>query len=147
MNYKSIKTNSVLRQILPMIILFLYLISCDRTDCKNTNPIFDKYQPASTEYKLELIKQLSMVDKAELRYWLKEYNEIGNEVQLHFYIQSKELCAVLVLDVEQWNKLEPLKKTKGKGRYNAEFTNLQFEIVHDPLNPKFVYKDHSRIID
>ena len=130
-----------------MAFSFVCLISCDRPTCKNANPIFDDYQPVSTKYKQELVKQLSIVDKSKLRYWLKDYTEYENEVQLHFYIQSKELCAVLVLDVEQWNKLEQLKKTKGKGRFNAEFKNLQFEIVQDSLNPKFVYRDFSRIID
>ena len=93
------------------------------------------------------MKQLSMVDKSELRYWLKEYIEKENEVQLYFNIQSKELCAVLVLDVEQWNKLEQIRKTKGKGRFNAEFTNLTYKIVQDPINPKFVYNDYDRILD
>jgi len=44
-----------------------------------------------------VILQLSIVDKSKLRYWLKEYTEYENEVQLHFYIQRKELCAILVL--------------------------------------------------
>jgi len=138
---------SFLLQNLLSVIFFVSLISCDRPTCKNTNPIFNNYQPVSKEYKLELMKQLSIVDKSKLRYWLKEYTEHENEVQLHFYIQSKELCAVLVLNIEQWNKLERLRETKGKGRFNAEFTNLQFEIVQDSLNPKFVYRDFSRIID
>jgi hypothetical protein len=122
-------------------------ISCDRPACKNTNSIFDDYQPVSKEYKMELIKQLSIIDKSKLRYWLKDYTENENEVQLHFYIQSNELCAVLVLNVEQWNKLERLRETKGRGRFNAEFTNLQFDIVQDALYPKFLYRDFSRIID
>jgi hypothetical protein len=96
---------------------------------------------------LELIKQLSIIDKSKLRYWLKDYTEYENEVKFHFYIQSKELCAVLVLDIEQWGKLEQLREKKGKGRFNAEFTKLQFEIRQDSLNPKFVFKDFSRILD
>jgi hypothetical protein len=122
-------------------------ISCDRPACENTNPIFDEYQPTSREYKLELINQLSIVDNSKLRYWLKNYVENDDEVQLHFYIQSKELCAVLVLNVEQWGKLERIRETKGKGRFNAEFTKLQFEIVPDTLNPKFLYVTYSGIID
>ena len=147
MNLKSLILGRILWQILPLIFFFVCFISCDRTPCKNTNPVFDDYQPVSTEYKLELMKQLSIVDKSKLRYWLKDYTEYENEVQLHFYVQSEELCAVLVLNVEQWNKLERLRETKGKGRFNAEFTNLQFDIVQDSLNPKFVYRDFSSIID
>ena len=130
-----------------IIWISVCFLSCDRPACKNTNPIFDEYQPESKEYKLELMKQLETVDKSNLRYWLKEYTEYENEVQLHFNIQSKELCAVLVLDVEQWNKLEGLQKTKGKGYFNSEFINLQFEIESDSLNPKFIYKDFAKILD
>ena len=130
-----------------IIWICVCFLSCDRPVCKNTNPIFDEYQPESKEYKLELIKQLETVDKSNLRYWLKKYTESENEVQLHFYVQSKELCAVLVLNVEQWNKLEQLQKTKGKGYFNAEFTNLQFETENNSLNPKFIYKDFAKILD
>lgn len=147
MNLKSLRLNRILRQLFPSVFFIMFFISCDRYDCKNTNPIFDEYRPDSKEYKLELMKQLSIVDKSKLRYWLKNYTENENEVQLHFYIQSKELCAVLVLDVEQWGKLKQLKTKKGKGRFNAEFKNLQFEIEQDSLDPKFVYKDFSRIVD
>ena len=61
------------------------------------------------------MKQLSIVDKSKLTYWFKDYTEYENEELLHFHIQSKELCAVLVLHVEQWNKLEQLRKNKGLG--------------------------------
>jgi len=147
MNLKPLCVNRILRLTLPLVFFFVCFTSCDRPACKNTNPIFDEYQPTSKEYKLELIKQLSIIDKSKLRYWLKDYTESENEVQFHFWIQSKELCAVIVLDIEQWGKLEQLREKKGKGRFNAEFTNLQFEIRQDSLNPKFVFKDFSRIRD
>jgi hypothetical protein len=132
---------------LAILLLVAGFFSCDRPVCKNKNPIFDDYQPISKEYKQELIHQLSIVDKSKLRYWFKEYAEYENNVQLHFYIQSKELCAVLVLDVEQWNKLEHFRKVKGGGYRGAEFKKLQFEIEQDTINPKFVYRDFSKIID
>ena len=142
-----------LRQILFSFFFFVCLISCDRPVCKNTNLIFDDYQPVSKEYKQELIRQLSIVDKSNLTYWFKGYTEYENEEQLHFYIQSKKkgsgakLCAVLVLNVEQWNKLEHIRKVRGHGYRGAQFINLQFDIEQDILNPKFVYRDFSRIID
>ena len=142
-----INLSKFIRQIVFSFFFFVCLISCDRPVCKNTNPIFDKYQPVSKEYKLELIKQLSIVDKSKLTYWFKEYTGNENKEQLHFHIQSKELCAVLVLDMEQWNKLEHFRKVKGGGYRGAEFVDLQFDIEQDSLNPKFVYRNLSRIID
>ena len=132
-------------------IAFLLLVSgffsCGSAVCENTNPVFDNYEPVSKEYQLELIKQLSIVDKSKLTYWFKEYTGNENKEQLHFHIQSKELCAVLVLDMERWNKLEHFRKVKGGGYRGAEFVHLQFDIEQDSLNPKFVYRNLSRIID
>ena len=139
----------IFRQILPSVFFFVCFISCDwhRPVCKNTNPIFDEYQPVSKEYKLELIKQLSIIDKSKLTYWFKDYTEYENEELLHFHIQSKELCAVLVLNVEQWTKLNQLRKNKGNGYRGLKFFGLKFEIEQDTLNPRFVFKDYSWILD
>ena len=137
---KNVKCSTIL-------LLVVGFFSCDRPICKNTNPIFDDYQPNSKEYKQELIKQLSIVNKSKLTYWFKEYIEYENEEQLHFYIQSKELCAILVLYVEQKDNLEQLRKNKGLGYRGLQFIKLQFEIRQDTLNPKFVYKKHSIIVD
>jgi hypothetical protein len=147
MNLKSLKLSRTLWQILPSVFFFVCFISCDRPACKNTNPIFDDYQPISKEYKLELIKQLSIVDNSKLKYWFKEYTEYENEELLHFYIQSKELCAVLVLKIEKWDKFERLRKVKGKGYRGNSVIDLQFDIEQDTLNPMFVYKDHSCMRD
>jgi len=145
---KSIETTIANRsRAMFLAFFFVCLMSCDRPVCKNTNPIFDDYQPNSKEYKQELIKQLSIVKKSKLTYWFKEYIEYENEEQLHFYIQSKELCAILVLNVEQRDKLEQLRKNKGVGYKGLQFTNLQFEIRQDTLNPKFIYRKHSIIVD
>jgi hypothetical protein len=145
---KSIETAAKNRSGAILLLFFLVcLISCSNPVCKNTNPIFDDYQPVSKEYKLELIKQLSIVDKSKLKYRFKEYTENENKEQIHLHIQSKELCAVLVLDVEQWNKLEQLRKVKGVSYRGARFINLQFDIEQDSLNPRFVYRDLSRILD
>lgn len=121
--------------------------ACDRPNCTNTNPIFDKFNPDSKEYKSELIKQLETVDKSKLRYWLKEYMESNGRELLLFYIQGDGLCAQIVLNVEQWNKLEELRKKKGVSYRNAEFKELKFDIQQDSLNIRFIYRDFDKIID
>ena len=73
---KEQKSPKIIGQMLSSLFFVLCFISCDRPACKNTNPIFDDYKPVSREYKLELMKQLSIVDQSKLRYWLKDYTEI-----------------------------------------------------------------------
>lgn len=135
-------------KVLAIGILFIVSASCDRPECKNTNPIFDKYQADSEIYKRELAKQLKTIDTNRLTYWLKEYEEREGQTYLHFYIQGDGLCAVLVLSMQQWDdKLEHFKKVKGGGYVNAEFVNLKFETKQDSLTTNFIYQTFDRIID
>lgn len=133
--------------ILSLFGLALILSACDRPVCKNTNPVFDKYSPDSDEYKSELIKQLGIVDKTKLTYWFSQYVESVGKELLFFHIQGDGLCAMLVLNVDNWSKLEELRQKKGVSFRGAEFINLKFEIVQDSLNTEFKFLDFERIID
>ena len=133
--------------ILPLFCLALLLSACDRPVCKNTNPVFDKYSPDSDEYKSELIKQLGVVDKTKLTYWFSQYVESDGKELLFFHIQGDGLCAMLVLNVDNWSKLEELRQKKGVSFRGAEFINLKFEIEQDSLNTEFKFLDFERIID
>lgn len=130
-----------------IISLTILIIACDRPVCKNLNPIFDKYSPESREYKTELVKQLETIDKSKLTYWFYEYVESNGQEFLWFNIQSDEICAIIVLDVEQWGKLEELRQMKGVTYRGAKFIRLKFDIRQDTSNIKFIYRDFTRISD
>jgi hypothetical protein len=49
--------------------------------------------------------------------------------------------------MEHWNKLENVRDKKGSSRFNAEFTNLKFNIRKDSIQTEFVYTTYDRIID
>ena len=127
--------------------LLLSLIACDRPACTNENPIFDQNEPSSKVYKDELVKQLQSVDATKLKYWLAEYEAQQNEEFLHFYVQGEGVCAKMVLTVNEWDRLENVRRLKGKSYRGAEFTNLVFDIQQDAKQTAFVYKDFGRIID
>ena len=59
------------------MIGFLFVIfaalSCDRPICDNKNPIFDKNDINSLEYKTELIHQMDKFGKRSLTYWFDSY--------------------------------------------------------------------------
>jgi hypothetical protein len=128
-------------------MLAIWMVSCDRPDCNNDNPIFEIYQPDSKEYKTELAEVLNTVDQSKLKYWLQKYDEQSGIETLYFYVQGDGLCAVLHLTVSDWNKLEKVRERKGVGRRGAEFTNLKFNIVQDSTHTQFVYHTFDRIID
>jgi hypothetical protein len=136
------------KEFLPVIVLLVFLLfGCNRPECKNQNPIFDTYAPDLKDYKTELAKQLSAIDKSKLRYWLKSFNETDKVGQLLFYVQGEGLCAEIELTVNDWYKLELVREKKGVSFCGAEFKKLQYEIVKNDSVITFVYKDFDRIID
>jgi hypothetical protein len=133
--------------ILLLFTSFLGFISCDRPNCKNSNPTFENNSPDSKVYKDELVRQLNNIDKTKLTYWLQKYDEKNGQESLYFHIQDDKLCAILHLTINDWNKLEDVRERKGIGRRGAEFTNLKFETIKDSVSTEFIYKTFDKIID
>ena len=126
---------------------FLVVISCDRPNCTNNNPIFEINSSDSKKYKDELVKRLNNIDKTKLTYWLQKYDQKDGKESLYFHIQGDGLCAILHLNINDWSKLEVVRERKGIGRRGAEFTNLKFKIIEDSISTEFIYKTFDRIID
>ena len=82
-----------------------------------------------------------------MTYWFQKYEENYGQEYLYFHIQGNNLCAKIVLQVNQWKGLENLREKKGVGYRGAEFTNLEFDILQDSLKTEFIYKSFSRLID
>ena len=53
---KFYQNNILKKPSLILVLLLICLISCDRPECKNENPIFEAYEPNSKKYKDELDK-------------------------------------------------------------------------------------------
>lgn len=135
-------------KIITAFSLLIFIVSCDRPVCKNTNVIFDKFTPETKEYKDELIKQIAKVDKNKLTYWMKSYQENDNSESINVNIQGDSLCAIIVLKIaSSKNGIEGILKNKGKGYIGAELKNLKFEIEKDSASTEFVFDEISGIID
>ena len=135
------------KSFLALCLLLTFFYSCSRPDCKNSNPIFDKYSPENKEYKDELVKQLNQLDKSSLTYWFEKYEEKEEKEYLHFSVQGENLCARIILTVNQWENLENLRKVRGESYKGAKFKNLEYTIHQDTLLTEFTYVSHKRIID
>lgn len=128
--------------------LLVFIVSCDKPVCKNTNIIFDKFTPETKAYKDELIKQIEKVDKTKLTYWMKSYHENDNSQSINVNIQGDSLCAVIVLKIaSSKNGIEGILKNKGKSYIGAELKNLKFEIEKDSASTEFIFEEISGIID
>jgi len=134
--------------ILTIFGLLILTVSCDRPDCKNTNPIFDNYTPDTKEYKDELVKQLAKVDRSKLNYWMDTYQEDNNLKYIVAHVQGEGLCAKIFLGVNDSEKgIEKLIMNKGMGYHGAELEGLKFDIKQDSKSTEFVFQEISGIVD
>ncbi|WP_047547646.1 hypothetical protein [Psychroserpens sp. Hel_I_66] len=130
-------------------LILLSFYSCDRTSCETDNPIFLNNEVLSKVYQTEVVNKIKSIGTDNLRFWLADYLEKDQNDYLVFYVQNKNLCAEVVMHIDQTNPaFSQLVETKGKGRFNAEFRGVTFDISKND-DDKFPlhYTGHERIID
>jgi len=135
------------KSLLILSILLIFLASCDRPDCKNTNSIFDSNGVETNMYKQELIKEMHRIGKNNLTYWVSSYTEQNGKEFITVNIQGDGLCAKGLLQVNDWNIIEGIKKTKGDSYIGAQLKGLTFDIITNGESIDFIYKNIVSIVD
>ena len=130
-----------------IVLLFSVLYACKPSECHNTNPVLNANLPGSPTYKAELAKLLKATDPAKLTYWFHEYLIVNGQEMLRFEVKGDKLCALLELNVDNWTRLETLRKKQGVTFRGAEFKDLKYDIRQDSTHTEFVFKNYSEIID
>jgi len=128
------------------LILLCLSIGCNRPNCKNTNTVFEKFSPESSEYKLELNKQIGVIGFENLNYWFDRYLKRNNKEYIEIYVQNDSVCAKAILEVKDWSKLKGLRK-EVNGFSGAKLIGLKMrtERVGDKVD--FIYEDIDKIED
>lgn len=128
-------------------VVVLIVISCDRPECSNTNPVFDANPPESNEYKMELAAQLDNNPEG-LTYWFDRYEEKNGEELMAVFVQGENLCAKAIITIREPNdKLDGIIRAKGGGYHGAELDGLEFATVKQAGETMFVYKNLGSILD
>ncbi len=109
-----------------LILAIGLLTSCGRHTCKNTDPIFDNYRPTDQEYKAELVRQIRLEDPAKLHYWIDRYTEINKKPFMSVNVQGEGLCATMMIDLKNPNKLKHFKNVRGLSYSGTEIRGLQY---------------------
>lgn len=138
------------RTFLLSLLLITTFTACDRPECKNNNPVFDKYTPEQREYKAELIKQLKATKSNTLRFWIDQYIAREGRTFMSVYVQGDGLCAKGILDITDvptGNRLQYYKQVGGGGYSGAELDGLKFRIDSSNGDYQFIYENVKRIID
>ena len=135
------------KSILILSTLLIFLASCDRPDCENTNSIFASNGAETNAYKKELVKEMDRVGKENLTYWLSNYTEQNGKEFITVNIQGDGLCAKGLLQVSDWKNIEGIKSTKGVSYNGAQLKGLTFDIITNGESIDFIYKNIESIVD
>ena len=134
-----------------LVIIIYFLITYHfRPDCKNTNPIFDKYPYTDKEYKMELAKQLKLTDSTKCYYYVRKYLEKNNRQYLVVDIVGGNICTKGLFDMTDIFKeghFQQFQNNKGNGWGGAELDGFKYkiDITADTIN--FVAMSLKRFID
>jgi hypothetical protein len=132
---------------LTLSALIIGLSACDRSTCKDQDPIFDRYSYDSQEYKRELADRIRNIGPENLEYWFDAYVQKDGNDYLLVDIRNDSLCATGMIEVNDWHKLEGIKRTKGVGYKGAKLKGLTFQVTQDSAEVQFTYRTLDRIVD
>jgi len=132
-----------------ILLISLVFLSCERPKCDTDNAIFLNNDVTSNAYQTEVAKHIESIGIKNLRFWLADYIEKDSNHYFIFYTQGEGLCAKTMVKVDVNDQdFADILKTKGKGRFNAEFKGLTFQTTMKKLNIiEFEYTGHQSIID
>jgi hypothetical protein len=130
--------------------VIMILVSCDRPECKNTNPVFEKFKPESQEYRKELARQIQIIGAGNLRYWVSSLIKKDGEDFLELYIQGDGLCAKL-FGRNNSSRFKWVNKDRdyrgGYGWRGAKLIGVEIKTQEDSTGTDFIIENIERIID
>jgi hypothetical protein len=148
-NYKMILRKNFIK--ITILLMPFIFINCENVgNCNNTNPIFDKYNPDSDEYKKELIKKLRLLGIENATYYITGcgHNKEYDTEYLSVRVEGKELCAYADINIYKKDKhITSIFETEAFGYRGSEIEGLKLEISKDSTRPEFIYHGMKRIID
>ncbi len=137
------------RLILPgmLIGVILSVSSCRTNNCENKNPVFNKFVAGSKEYQDELAKQVQAVGLSNFTYSFEKYFQKDGKDFIVVSMKGPGLCAKGEMVVQNWGKMQGINAANGAGYRGAQLAGLRYEITHDSLSTRFIYKGVERVID
>jgi len=129
-----------------LISCILAFTACNNAKDNTSNSIFEKFSPATKEYKNELATKLKS-NPVELHYTFNKLVENNGKEYLDVEIKGNDFKATGLILVNNWTKLEGIKKTKGLSYSGAELRGLKLNIEESPAGANLIYNDLEEIVD
>jgi hypothetical protein len=152
---KMIVAGKMIRKVFFLsIILVMFFYSCNSGECKNTNPIFNKYSPVENDYKVELAHQIQLAvqNKVGVNYFFEKLVKDGDSLFLHCKVKSENICAIMVMEVSKPNELlSRIIEKNGMGYRGAGLTGLNYVTINagglKGVKTRFIFFTLTGIID
>lgn len=129
-----------------LISCIVALTACNNVKDNTSNSVFEKYSPWTKEYKNELATKLKSNPEG-LLYTFNKFVENDGKEYLDIKVKGDDFVATGLVLVNNWNKIEGIKKTKGQSYSGAELRGLKLDIQETSSGANFVYNDLEKIVD
>ena len=129
------------------ISIAILLASCDKPQCTNHNPIFDKYKPADKEYRIELAGLVEVADKDSVLFWINRYDSVVSHEYMYADVIGRNLCAIAIFDITGNEEFENFRRVKGVSYSGAGLLAPRYRIQHTDSGAQFVLDSVGMIVD
>jgi hypothetical protein len=133
------------------LLLFPVLIAVLFSACKphvcTPNPVFSKLGPETSEYKQELVKQLSTAKLSDIDFYIGDYTREEDRHYIEVAMHGRQFCAYTTMEITNCPDMAHLIEVKGMSYRSAGISNPVFHIDSTSGNYNFVLTDLEDIID
>jgi hypothetical protein len=129
-----------------LISCIVALTACNNVKVNTSDSVFEKFSPTTKEYKNELATKLKSNPEG-LLYTFNKFVENDGKEYLDIQVRGDDFEATGLVLVNNWNKLEGIRRTKGQSYETAELRGLKLVIQENPLGANLVYNDLEKIVD
>lgn len=136
----------VLKIRIAAISLIVSLSACQTGFDTQSNLVFDKNAPSSKAYKNELAVKIK-ANPSGLIYTFNKYFESNGQDFLYITITGEDFKANGLVLVQNWDKLENIRRTKGTGYLGAELEGLRLNIKENSDGAMLVCAGLEKILD
>lgn len=128
------------------ISIAILLASCDKPQCTNHIPVFDKYLPNDSTYRNELARLIEASDNDSLVFWVIGHDSINGHEYMYADVIGKNLCAVAVFDITIGEDFENFRRVNGVS-YGGYLLAPRYRILHTGSGAQFVLDSVGIIVD
>lgn len=127
--------------------IVIFFAACDKPQCTNHNPVFDKYKPADKEYRDELARLVESADEDSVLFWINHYDSADGHEYMYADVIGRDLCAIALFDITGNEEFENYRRVKGVSYSGAGLLAPRYRIQHTGSGAQLILDSVGMILD